>query len=183
MYVKRWIVLDFCQQKSLFRPRRMQFVWCCAADVAQTQRVQLGSDESRCRRGWDEESSGQDTARDHRQRLVARQRPPAAAAAAFTHVTVCQCSRLWHQPLTATDHRLQSRQRLWGALSLYCASWHWCKHTHTHTHPFNGPFFRDYPGELVPERQDQSWFYWSKIQWVAVALAGPYASLHLAPDR
>jgi len=24
-------------------------------------------------------------------------------------------------------------------------------HTHTHT-PFNGPFFRDYPGELVPER-------------------------------
>jgi len=24
-------------------------------------------------------------------------------------------------------------------------------HTHTHTHPFNGPFFRDYPGEPVPE--------------------------------
>ena len=24
--------------------------------------------------------------------------------------------------------------------------------THTHTHPFNGPFFRDYPGEPVPER-------------------------------
>jgi len=21
-----------------------------------------------------------------------------------------------------------------------------------HTHPFNGPFFRDYPGEPVPER-------------------------------
>ena len=26
-------------------------------------------------------------------------------------------------------------------------------------------------------------FYWSKRQWVAVASAGPYASLHLAPDR
>ena len=26
------------------------------------------------------------------------------------------------------------------------------KSTHTHTHPFNGPFFRDYPGEPVPER-------------------------------
>ena len=22
----------------------------------------------------------------------------------------------------------------------------------SHTHPFNGPFFRDYPGEPVPER-------------------------------
>ena len=26
------------------------------------------------------------------------------------------------------------------------------------------------------------WFYWSKWQWVAVASAGPYASLHLALD-
>jgi len=26
-------------------------------------------------------------------------------------------------------------------------------------------------------------FYWRKRQWVAVASAGPYASLHLAPDR
>ena len=26
-------------------------------------------------------------------------------------------------------------------------------------------------------------FYWSKRQWVAVASAGPYASLHLTPDR
>ena len=24
--------------------------------------------------------------------------------------------------------------------------------THTHTHPFSGPFFRDNPGGLVPER-------------------------------
>jgi len=30
---------------------------------------------------------------------------------------------------------------------------------------------------------NQSGFYWSKKQWVAVASAGPYASLHLAPDR
>jgi len=26
------------------------------------------------------------------------------------------------------------------------------------THLFNGPFFRDYPGEPVPERQNQSEF-------------------------
>jgi len=30
---------------------------------------------------------------------------------------------------------------------------------YTHTHPFNGFFFRDYPGEPVPERYDQSGFY------------------------
>ena len=54
--------------------------------------------------------------------------------------------------------------------------------THTHIHPFNGPV-QDYPGEPVPERRNQSGFYWSKRQWVAVASAGPYASLHLAPDR
>ena len=29
----------------------------------------------------------------------------------------------------------------------------------------------------------QSGFYWSKRQWVAVASGGPYASLHLDPDR
>jgi len=39
------------------------------------------------------------------------------------------------------------------------------------------------PGKPVPERWNQSGFYWSKRQWVAVASAGPYASLHLAPDR
>jgi len=49
--------------------------------------------------------------------------------------------------------------------------------------PVQRPFFQDYPGEPVPERQNQSGFYWSKRQWVAVASAGSYASLHLAPDR
>jgi len=32
------------------------------------------------------------------------------------------------------------------------------------------------------EKKNQSGFYWKKRQWVAVASAGPYASLHLAPD-
>jgi len=30
--------------------------------------------------------------------------------------------------------------------------------------------------------KNQSGFYWSKRQWVAVASAGPYACLHLAPE-
>jgi len=32
-------------------------------------------------------------------------------------------------------------------------------HTHTHTHTSLTAFFRDYPGEPVPERQNQSGFY------------------------
>jgi len=33
------------------------------------------------------------------------------------------------------------------------------------------------------ERYNQSGFYWSKRQWLAVESHGPYASLHLTPDR
>ena len=44
-------------------------------------------------------------------------------------------------------------------------------------------FVHNYTGELVPERWNQSGFYWIQRQWVAVASAGPYASLHLAPDK
>ena len=43
--------------------------------------------------------------------------------------------------------------------------------------------FRDYLGKPVPERQNQSGFYRSKRQWMAVASAGPYASLHLTPRQ
>ena len=34
--------------------------------------------------------------------------------------------------------------------------------THTHTHTHLMALFQDYPGEPVPERQNQSGFYWSK---------------------
>ena len=49
-----------------------------------------------------------------------------------------------------------------------------------HTHPFNGPL----SGTTQVSRYQKglSGFYWSRRQWVAVASAGPYASLHLAPD-
>ena len=76
------------------------------------------------------------------------------------------CSRSFKQRLHVT------------ALSIDCTD-NYNAHTQTNTRPF----FWDYLGEMVPERQTQSGFYWSKRQWVAVASAGPYASLHLAPDR
>ena len=62
--------------------------------------------------------------------------------------------------------------------------------TRTHTEPFYcssgicpGP-----PGwagtrKVKPGRLKPIWIYWSKQQWVAVASAGLYASLHLIPDN
>jgi len=71
-------------------------------------------------------------------------------------------------------------------LSCFVYLWPWHDNmfniTHTYT-PVYRPSVRDYPGEPALERQNQSGFYWSKRQWVAVASAGPYASLHLALDR
>ena len=55
--------------------------------------------------------------------------------------------------------------------------------THTHTHTFNGPFSRTTRVSRYQKGKTQSRFYWSKRQWVAVASAGPYASLYLAPVR
>jgi len=43
--------------------------------------------------------------------------------------------------------------------------------------------FPGQPGWAGTRKVNQSGIYWSKRQWVAVASAGPYASLHLAPDR
>ena len=54
-------------------------------------------------------------------------------------------------------------------------------HTHTHTHLT--ALCLGLPGWAGTRKVNQCGFYWSKRQWVAVASAGPYASLHLAPDR
>ena len=43
--------------------------------------------------------------------------------------------------------------------------------------------FPGLPRWASTRKVNQSGFYWSKRQWVAMASAGPYASLHLAPDR
>jgi len=55
--------------------------------------------------------------------------------------------------------------------------------TCAYIHPFNGPFSRTTWVSRYQKGKNQSGFYWSKRQWVAVASPGPYASLHLAPDR
>jgi len=54
-------------------------------------------------------------------------------------------------------------------------------HARTHTHPFNGTLSRTTRVSWYQKGKNQSGFYWSKRQWVAVASAGPYARLHLAP--
>ena len=59
-------------------------------------------------------------------------------------------------------------------------------HAHTHTHARLTalcPGLPRWAGTRKVKPIWQSGFYWSKRQWVAVASAGPYASLHLAPNR
>jgi len=54
-------------------------------------------------------------------------------------------------------------------------------YTHTHTHLT--ALCPGLSGWAGTRKVKQSGFYWSKRQWVAVASAGPYASLHVATDR
>ena len=43
--------------------------------------------------------------------------------------------------------------------------------------------FPGLPRWVSTRKENQSGLHWSKRQWVAVASAGPYARLHLAPNR
>jgi len=55
--------------------------------------------------------------------------------------------------------------------------WTFFSETSTHTHPFNCVL----SGTTRVSRYQKGkpiWIYWSKIQWVAVASAGPYACAH-----
>ena len=61
----------------------------------------------------------------------------------------------------------------------WCISYDVTKHTHTHL----TDLFPWLPRWAGTRKVKPSGFYWSKRQWVAVASAGPYASLHLARDR
>jgi len=54
---------------------------------------------------------------------------------------------------------------------------------HTHTHPFNGPLSRTTRVSRYQKAKTNLDFTEIKRQRVAVEPAGPYASLHLAPDR
>ena len=84
-----------------------------------------------------------------------------------------------------TEKQIQRKLKvsipLWDYL-LITFSWYGT-HTHTHTHPFNGRLSGTTKVSQYQKGKNQSGFYWSKRQWVAVASPGPYASLHLAPDR
>ena len=61
--------------------------------------------------------------------------------------------------------------------TMYCMKAVW-----THTHTRLTALFPGLPRSAGTRKVNQSGFYWSKRQWVAAASAGPYASLHLAPN-
>jgi len=77
---------------------------------------------------------------------------------------------------------MQSTHLTWnkinGSYSVYFILFQLCRRSHTHTR-----LMALCPGLPWVSRYQKSGFYWSKRQWVAVASAGPYASLHCAPDR
>jgi len=52
-----------------------------------------------------------------------------------------------------------------------------------HTHTRLTALCPGLPGWAGTRKANQSGFYWSKRQWVTVASARTYASLHLVPDR
>jgi len=58
-----------------------------------------------------------------------------------------------------------------------------CCDCDTHTHTRLIALCPWLPGWSGTTKVKQSRFYWSKRRWVAVASAGSYTSLHLAPDR
>ena len=58
-----------------------------------------------------------------------------------------------------------------------------CIHTHTHTHPFNSPLSGTTRMSRYQKGETNLDFTEAKDSEVEVASAGPYASLHLTPDR
>ena len=52
-----------------------------------------------------------------------------------------------------------------------------------HTDPFNGPLSGTTRVSQYQKGKTNLDFTEARDSWVAVASAGPYASLHLAPDR
>ena len=87
-----------------------------------------------------------------------------------------------HQTHLVSKHRYQ----IWlNATTVGCKyAWYYVFHVpiSTTTTPVQRPFVRTIRVSHY-QKGNQSGFYWSKRQWVAVASAGTYASLHLAPDR
>ena len=80
-------------------------------------------------------------------------------------------------PVPSTKKKLCNRPRDAVCESKSCQLLHNCVQQLL-LHTFNGPL-----SGTTQVSWYQSGFYWSKRQWMAVASAEPYASLHLALDR
>ena len=98
------------------------------------------------------------------------------SAQLFVRITIILISFFKHY----VDELLQTS--VCHKLNMHLLSYCWLAHTHarthTHTHPFNGPFSGTTRVSRYQKGKNQSGFYWSKRQWVAVVSAGSYASLH-----
>jgi len=85
-----------------------------------------------------------------------------------------------HRHTPNNDNSLQSNNtsQQWHIVTTYGA------HTHTHTHSFNGHFSgTTHVSRYQKGKTNLDFTEARDRQWVAMASAGLYASLHLAPDR
>ena len=88
------------------------------------------------------------------------------------------CTVLWE----ITHEKASSKGILWKLLKVNLLTTRLFIDKHTHTHPFNGPFSRTTQVSRYQKGKTNLDFTEAR-EWVAVASAGTYASLHLAPDR
>jgi len=103
----------------------------------------------------------------------ARCRCGAAGASAQQQMWTVSHSQMMEEP----EHRL-----VWFVGSL-CVVFHRTVTFNTDTHTRLMALCPWLPGWAGTRKVKPIWIYWSKRQWVVMASAGPYASLHLAPDR
>ena len=111
-------------------------------------------------------------------------------------VTKCRCLEQINT-LSVSGKNCTSNEALWFTYNItdtcvYSTTQLLCRYsTYTlgqlsqkvHTQPFNCPLSGTTQVSRYQKGKNQSGFYWSKRQWVAVVSAGPYASLHLAQHR
>ena len=86
-------------------------------------------------------------------------------------------------PTSEASHSWSCDKLFWQFLSWLKSSLSYCTSTNTHTHSRLTALFPGLPGRAGTRKVKPIWILLKQRQWVAMASAGPYASLHLAPDR
>jgi len=120
---------------------------------------------------------------------ITGQEAPPSTTSSYTHATsimlIFTASNFCPRSVDKSNTCTLLSKRAWTKLTLlYCNG---CVNAvysadHTHTHPFNSPLSGTTQVSRYQKGKTNLDFTEAKRQWVAVASAGRYASMHLAPD-